>query len=311
MSSYNFVQLDVFTDRPFCGNPLAVFPEAQGITDEQMQQIAREMNLSETVFVLPPRDETALRRLRIFTPAKELPFAGHPVVGTWNCLAREGVVPIPENGTGWIRIQHELGIGVLPVDIEFKDGEPTSVVMTQGKFEMLSEIDDWHEQADIARALGLAREDLDETLSIEVISAGLAILAVPVRSLADLGHCRVNLAMLGEIYQRASATGCYAFTRETIEIGEARAHARFFIADNIGEDPATGSAAGPLGAYLVHHKAVAVEPIDGAFRFVIEQGDFINRPSRINLEVKEERGKIEQIRVGGLSQVIARGTLEF
>ena len=311
MSSYNFVQLDVFTDRPFCGNPLAVFPEARGITDEQMQQIAREMNLSETVFVLPSRDESALRRLRIFTPARELPFAGHPVVGTWNCLAREGVVPLPENGTGWTRIQHELGIGVLPVDIEFKDGEPTRVVMTQGKFEILSEIDDWQEQADIARALGLAREDLDETLPIQVISAGIGMLAVPVRSLADLGHCRINLAMLGEIYERAGATGCYAFTRETIEIGEARAHARFFIADNIGEDPATGSAAGPLGAYLVHHNAVGVEPIDGAFRFVIEQGDFINRPSRINLEVTGERGKIEQVRVGGPSLVIARGRLEY
>ena len=311
MSSYKFIQLDVFTEQPFCGNPLAVFPEAQGIAEEQMQQIAREMNLSETVFVLPSQDESALRRLRIFTPAKELPFAGHPVVGTWNCLAREGVVPPPENGTGWTRIQQELGIGVLPVDIEFTDGEPTRVVMTQGKFEILSEIEDWHEQADIARALGLAREDLDETLSIDVISAGLAILAVPVRSLADLGHCRVNLTMLGEIYQRAGATGCYAFTRETIEIGEARAHARFFIADNIGEDPATGSAAGPLGAYLVHHNAVGVEPIDGAFRFVIEQGDFINRPSRINLEVKGERRKIEQIRVGGPSVVVARGTLEY
>src|SRR5512132_1799220 len=88
--SYRFIQLDVFTDQAFAGNPLAVFPEAEGLSDERMQQIAREMNLSETVFVLPPSDEKALRRLRIFTPTSELPFAGHPVVGTWNCLAREG-----------------------------------------------------------------------------------------------------------------------------------------------------------------------------------------------------------------------------
>ena len=124
MSSYKFFQLDVFTDRAFGGNPLAVFPEAEGITDEQMQQIAREMNLSETVFVLPSEKEEALRRLRIFTPGSELPFAGHPIVGTWNCLAREGIVPLPENGNGWAHLKHEVGIGVLPVDIEFKDGEP-------------------------------------------------------------------------------------------------------------------------------------------------------------------------------------------
>jgi trans-2,3-dihydro-3-hydroxyanthranilate isomerase len=153
--SYRFIQLDVFTDQPFTGNPLAVFPEAEGLTDERMQQIAREMNLSETVFVFPPTDETALRRLRIFTPTSELPFAGHPVVGTWNCLAREGVVPLPENGSGWTEIKQEVGIGVLPVAIEFKEGEPVRTVMTQGKFEIRGEIDDGQEQAEIARALGL------------------------------------------------------------------------------------------------------------------------------------------------------------
>lgn len=311
MARYSFTQLDVFTERAFCGNPLAVFPEAEGLTDEQMQQIAREMNLSETVFVLPPQDENALRRLRIFTPARELPFAGHPVVGTWNALAREGVVPLPEHGNGWARIKQEVGIGLLPVDIEFKDGEPVQVVMTQGKFEIPGEIEDWHEQADIARALGLAREDLDERLPIQVISTGIGALAVPIRSLSDLGHCRVNQAMLGEIYARAGATGCYVFTRETVEIGEARAHARFFIADNIGEDPATGSAAGALGGYLVHHGAAALEPTGDRFSFVIEQGDFMNRPSRISIEVKGAAGNVEQVRVGGPSVVVARGELEF
>jgi len=309
--SIRFIQLDVFTDRPFCGNPLAVFPETSELTDERMQQIAREMNLSETVFVLPPKDENALRRLRIFTPTQELPFAGHPVVGTWYCLAREGMVPLPENGTGWAHIKQEVGIGVLPVDIEFKDGDPSQVVMTQGKFEIVNEIEDWQEQAEIARALGLAREDLDENLPIQSVSTGNSMLLVPVRSLADLGHCRVNLALLSEVYERAKATGCYAFTRETIEIGEARAHARFFVGMNIGEDPATGSAAGPLGGYLVYHDAAGVEPVDGVCRFVIEQGDFMNRPSRIGLEVKGKAGKIEEVRVGGTAVVVARGELEI
>jgi trans-2,3-dihydro-3-hydroxyanthranilate isomerase len=353
MSNYRFTQLDVFTREPFAGNPLAVFPEAEGLTDEQMMKIAREMNLSETVFVLKPPSiapsdkqqsatsnqqsaETAtannqnpeqavksdsqaepnrasvLRRLRIFTPAREIPFAGHPIVGTWNALAREGVVPLPEGGNGWTRIYHEVGIGVLPVDIEFKDGAPLQVVMTQGKFEITGEVDDAHEQAEIARALGRLREDLDESLPIQVISTGLPSLAVPIRSLADLRYCRVNAALLGEIYTRLGATGCHAFSRETIEIGESRAHARFFApADNIAEDPATGSAAGALGAYLVHHGASGAESVDGRVRFVIEQGDFMHRPSRINIEVTGKLGAIDVVRVGGPSVVVAQGEVFF
>src|SRR5690242_9292057 len=168
MPEYQFVQYDVFTDRPFCGNPLAVFPEAEGISDERMMQIAREMNLSETVFVLKPENKVdgpggatdnqsiatqeVLRRLRIFTPTREIPFAGHPIVGTWTALAEQDVVPVPDGGNGWQRIYHEVGIGVLPVDIEFQDGQPVQVVMTQGKFQVLDEIDDGHEQAELARA---------------------------------------------------------------------------------------------------------------------------------------------------------------
>jgi trans-2,3-dihydro-3-hydroxyanthranilate isomerase len=316
LPKYNFVQLDVFTDRAFAGNPLAVFPEAEGIGDEQMQQIAREMNLSETVFVLPSDKEGVTRRLRIFTPTSELPFAGHPIAGTWNCLAREGVVPPPEGGNGRVQLKHEVGIGVLPIEIDFKDGAPDRVTMTQGKWEIRAEIDDWNDQADIARGLGLSREDLDETLPIQACSTGNTMLMVPIRSLADLGRCKPNVSLLEEVYARngfssSGATGCYAFTRETMEIGDARAHARFFVGQNIGEDPATGSAAGPLGGYLVYHDATRVDPVDSVYKFGIEQGDFINRPSRIGLEVKGGPGKIEEVRVSGQSVVVARGVLEF
>ncbi|MBC8031027.1 MAG: PhzF family phenazine biosynthesis protein [Pyrinomonadaceae bacterium] len=363
MSSHRFIQLDVFTREPFAGNPLAVFPEAEGLTDEQMMKIAREMNLSETVFVLRPvREQSAesnqqsaksepkaasdptstdvsepsaqtagtenrnagevaqrnlqansdspkvLRRLRIFTPAREIPFAGHPVVGTWNALAHEGVVPLPENNNGWTRIYQEVGIGVLPVDIEFEAGVPVQVVMTQGNPKMGNVLDDRGEQEDLTRALGLAIEDLDETLPIQVISTGLPFLAVPIRSLADLRRCRVNAALLAEIYDGTGATGCSVFSRETIEIGAARVHTRMFApGDNIPEDPATGSAAGALGAYLVHHGAQSIEPIDGQFRFVIEQGDFMHRPSRINIEVTGKPGAVTEVRVGGPSVIVAHG----
>ncbi len=335
MSNYRFIQLDVFTTEPFAGNPLAVFPEAEGLSDEHQMKIAREMNLSETVFVLKPGEEPSadsnqqsaepeakepaasgkqevLRRLRIYTPTREIPFAGHPIVGTWNALAREGVVPLPENGSGWTRIYHEIGIGVLPVDIEFENGEPVQVVMTQGKPQMGSVLDDRGEQEDLARALGLAIEDLDETLPIQVISTGLPFLAVPIRSLADLRRCRVNSSLLTEVYVRAGSTGCYPFSRETIEIGAARAHARLFApADNIPEDPATGSAAGALGAYLVHHGTANIEPEEGRYRFMIEQGDFMHRPSRINIEVKGEPGAVDEVRVGGPSVIVARGEVFF
>jgi trans-2,3-dihydro-3-hydroxyanthranilate isomerase len=330
MRSFRFVQLDVFTDQPFAGNALAVFPEAAGISSDEMMKIAREMNLSETVFVLEPeapaKSETdhpntahekeagphVLRRLRIFTPTREIPFAGHPIVGTWNALAREGVVPIPEGGNGWTRIHHEVGIGVLPVDIEFVNGQPKQVVMTQGKFEVLGEVEDPNEQAELARALGRAREDLDENLPLQVITTGLSCLAVPIRSVADLSNCHINSSLLSEIYRGLGATGCLAFSRETLEIGDSRAHARFFApADNIPEDPATGSAGGALGAYLVHHGASGTEAVDGKHRFVIEQGDFIHRPSRIHLEVSGSAGNVEQVRVGGQSVVVARGEVMF
>lgn len=312
MPEYRFVQFDVFTERAFTGNPLAVFPEAEGISDEHMMQIAREMNLSETVFVLKPQNDEVLRKLRIFTPAREIPFAGHPIVGTWTALAEQGVVPLPDGGNGWQRIYHEVGIGVLPVDIEFKDGQPVQVVMTQGKFEILAEIDDHHEQAELARALGLAREDLDESLPIQTITTGLSCLAVPVRSLAKLRDIRVNTSLLAEIYQRHQATGCHTFTRETIEAGESRAHARFFApADNIPEDPATGSACGALGGYLIHHGALNLEPQDGRYKFVIEQGDFIHRPSRIHLDVKGAAGNVEEVKVGGAAILVARGEVIF
>ena len=312
MRNYRFVQVDVFTDRPFAGNPLAVFPEAAGMTDEQMMKIAREMNLSETVFVLEPNGDstgpTVLRKLRIFTPTREIPFAGHPIVGTWNALARQGVVPVPDGGSGMQRIYHEVGIGVLPVDVEFRDGQPVQVVMTQGKFQIIDELDEAPEQAELARALGLAREDLDETLPIQSISTGLSCMVVPVRSLADLRDCKINSSLLGEIYTRHGATGCLAFTRETIEVGPARAHARFFApADNIPEDPATGSACGALGAYLVYHQALSLQPEEGRYKFVIEQGDFIHRPSRIRLDVKGQKGSIEEVKVGGASVPVASG----
>jgi trans-2,3-dihydro-3-hydroxyanthranilate isomerase len=313
VARYRFVQLDVFTENAFSGNPLAVFPEAEGMEEASMQKIAREMNLSETVFVLPAQDERALRRLRIFTPAREIPMAGHPVVGTWNWLAREGIVPQPAGGTGWTRINQEIGIGVLPVDVEFRGGEPVRVVMTQGGYEVLGHVEGAHERAEIERAIGLAPEDFDTTLPIEVVSTGISFLLVPLNSLMALSRCRINSTLLSAIYKTLGATGCCVFTREVREAeNESRAHMRMFAPDdNIPEDPATGSCAGALSSYLVYHGALRMEAADGVFRFVIEQGDFIERPSRIHAEIRGRSGVIEEVRVGGPSVVVAEGHLIF
>jgi len=316
MKSHTFYQLDVFTDGAFMGNPLAVFPEADEFPEDQMQRIANEMNLSETVFVRS--SEKALRRLRIFTPKRELPLAGHPVVGTWNLLARLGIVPAHENGT--VEIQQELNLGVLPVEIEFKDSQPGLVKMTQGKWEGLDRISDQAGIARIATGLGLELSDIEieRELPIQVVSTGIKSVAVPVCTLEALGRIRINSTVLADAYLQHGAIGCYAFTFETKE-ESSFVSARFFAPDdNILEDPATGSAAGALSGYLVHHgavpeaRAVAAQSNNDQsstnyHRFVIEQGDFMNRPSRIFAEVTGQPGNVERVQIGGRSVVVAKG----
>jgi trans-2,3-dihydro-3-hydroxyanthranilate isomerase len=307
MREYKFYQLDVFTQNAFHGNPLAVFSEAQGLSEDEMQQIAREMNLSETVFVLP--SEKALRLLRIFTPTQELPLAGHPVVGTWNLLAQLGIVPQTENG--FVKIAQELKLGVLPVEIEFRDKKPFQVVMTQGKFEAGQIVSDASEIEKLAKGLGLKFSDFDlrEDLPVQIVSTGIKALAVPIVSLEVLSRCRINSSLLSEVYLAHGAIGCYAFTFETIE-KESRVHARFFAPDdNIAEDAATGSAAGSLSGYLVHHGTIKTNEKNA--KFTIEQGDFMKRPSRIFAEVTGEKGSVEKVKIGGSSVVVAKGEVFF
>jgi trans-2,3-dihydro-3-hydroxyanthranilate isomerase len=303
MRKYEFYQLDVFTDEAFSGNPLAVFPEGADLSGEEMQSIALEMNLSETVFVLP--SEKALKKLRIFTPMQELPLAGHPVVGTWFLLAHLGITPQVENGL--IKIEQELKLGVLPVEIEFRDKKPFRVTMTQGKFEAGTIISETKDIEKLAAGLGLEISDLSlrEDLPVQVVSTGIKALDVAVNSLEALSRCRVNASLLSEIYKAHGAVGCYVFTFETIE-ESSRVHARFFApADGIPEDPATGSAAGSLSGYLIHHGAIDTN------EFTIEQGDFMKRPSRIFAEVTGEKEKVETVRIGGSSIVVAKGEVFF
>ncbi len=318
MANFQFFQLDVFTDKAFCGNPLAVFPDGNGIPAEQMQQIAREMNLSETVFVLPSEHPEALRRLRIFTPTKELPIAGHPVVGTWNLLGRLGLIEnAPRDGE--VEIKHELGVGVLPVEIEFAGGQPVEVTMTGGKFSPGEIITDKSVLATIAEAFNFTPADFAAEAPVQVAGIGVNFTIIPVKSLDVLRNARANSAKLAELPR--SLPGEFSlWTRETLE-ASSTIHTRMFAPEfGIVEDPATGSAAGALGGYLIYHNLLkdvsessaatgGFSRLNDVSKFTIEQGDFIERPSRIKVEITGTKANVEKVRIGGSSVVVAKGEI--
>lgn len=303
MREYGFIQADVFTDRPFTGNPLAIFPDAHGLTSDEMQSIAKEMNLSETTFVLPPTERKAQFRLRIFTPAAELPLAGHPVVGTFFVLARRGRIPL-EDGTN--RIFQECKAGVLPVDILVVDGAVEGVVMTQSPPRFF---DECHDRALLASAVGLSEDELlPDKLPAQAVSTTVPQLMVPSRSLAQLGKIELDLVAMRRVLRDTGTDSFMIFSRECVR-PESTVHGRMF-APTLGviEDPATGSAAGALGAYLVARGLVRAEP---TARIVVEQGYEMGRPSTIHVEVDTDRRGPKEVRVGGRAVEVAEGVLKF
>lgn len=304
--SLKFYQADVFTAQPFGGNPVAVFPEAQGLTDDQLQQIAREMNLSETVFVLPPTDPAAVVRLRIFTPTQEIPFAGHPVVGTFFVLAQLGLVATPEPVT---RVVQECNIGLFPVELHVRDGQVFRVVMTQPEPQFLEKIEATEDLYKVAAALGIAKHTItDAKWPLEVVSTGLPVLIVPVRTLTAVRSINPDPSAIVDLCGRFGANGIMAFTTVTVE-PFANVHARMFApAIGIPEDPATGSASGALGAYLVQNGIVDVGPMT---EITIEQGYEVERPSRILVQVQSDDDLIQSVKVGGQCVMVVEGVLNF
>lgn len=314
MRRYRFYQADVFTDRVFTGNALAIFPDADGLSGEEMQRIAAEMNLSETAFVLPPTEVQALLRLRIFTPVTELPLAGHPVVGTIFVLASRGEYELDEAlaeiGDGVHRIHQECGAGVLPVDIRVRGGAVEQVVMTQAPPRFFEEFSD---RAALAAGLGLGEDDLlPDGTPAQVVSTAMPQLMVPVRSLRSLERIQLDAGAVRSLLNREEiGSDCLmAFSTECVH-GESAAHARMF-APGLGvvEDPATGSAAGALGAWLVRHRRVASND-SGPVRLIIEQGYEMGRPSTIHVEVEHDDGEPSEVRVGGQAVFVAEGSLSL
>lgn len=301
MKQYEFRQVDVFTATPYAGNPLAVVLDAQGLSTEQMQAIAAEMNLSETSFVLPPEKAGADYWVRIFTPTLELPFAGHPSVGTAHVLFEEGRFG---DGAGVKTVRQQVAIGVLPIEIRPRAEGPPLVLMTQGKPEFWPRYDD---VGHLASALGLWPEDIQRGgLPVQVASTGLRQMMVPVASLEVVVAMKPDMRVLATLETALGITGFEVFSLETRS--GATAHVRFFgPASGVAEDPATGSAAGGLGAYLVKHKAVDVSRSPA--RITIEQGEELRRPSRIEVEVDHQEGQPEAVRVGGTCVTVLRGKL--
>ena len=304
--SLKFYQADVFTSQPFGGNPVAVFPDADGLTDDELQQIAREMNLSETVFVFQPTDPAAVARLRIFTPTQEIPFAGHPVLGTFYVLAQLGRIAIQEPVT---HVTQECNIGLFAVELHAEQGRVVRVVMSQPKPEFLEPVKAVDEVYSVGRALGLPKPGVVETKwELQVVSTGLPVLIVPVRTLTAVRSIIPDASAITAVCERFGANGIMVFTTVTVE-SFTSVHARMF-APKIGilEDPATGSAAGALGAYLVHHGIVEVGPTT---EILVEQGYEIDRPSRILVQVESDDDVIQGVQVGGHCVMVVEGVLRF
>ncbi len=298
--TYQVVQVDVFTDRALAGNPLAVVLDARGLADGEMQAVAREMNLSETTFVLPPTRPDCAARVRIFTPAREVPFAGHPTVGTTWVLATRGRLP-----AGAARILLEEGIGPVPVALEGDPAAPRFVWMTHGEARFGPQLSD---RPAVARALGLDVADLLPGAPIIVGSTGSAFLYVPLRDRRTVDRARLDVPAILACLGDGPRVGVFVFAPDSPAAAEpARAYSRMFAPHTSGvpEDPATGSASGPLGAYLVRHGLA--RPRGTTARIVSEQGTWMGRQSFVHIEVTT--GAASAIRVGGAVVPVLEGVL--
>ena len=285
---FAMTQWDVFSSRPLEGNSLAVFSDGRGLSDSEMQSVAKEMNLSETTFILPRDAETERKRgvrVRIFTVQEELPFAGHPTLGTAFALRGQ---------SGVKQVTLELNVGKVPVHFEDGAGAPAFGEMTQIDPTFATR----HEREAVARATGLRVQDFDDSLPIETISTGVAFTVTPLKSLAVMKTLRVDLNRAAEYLARSEGKFFYFVTRETVD-RDARLHARMLFYN--GEDPATGSAAGCTAAWMVAHGVANPDE-----RVLVEQGVEMKRSSKIFVRASRSDNRVVNVRVGGNSVEIMR-----
>lgn len=288
----SYITLDVFTSTPLEGNQLAVFTDARGLSDAEMQSLAREMNLSETTFILP-RDASTEKergvRVRIFTTDEELPFAGHPTLGT--------AMVLHKNGSGQT-VNLDLNVGRIPVQFTMRDGFAFGE-MTQRD----PQFGQRHTREDMARAVGISVSDVADDVPCQTVSTGNAFAIVPLKSLDVLQNLSPAWAPMNEYLKKTDAKFFYFVSRQAVN-PEATLQARMIFYR--GEDPATGSAAGPCAAWAVQYGVIPAEK-----QALIEQGLEIQRRSRIFVTAGKEDYKVVNIRVGGNAVEVSRGELSF
>ncbi|MBN1414673.1 MAG: PhzF family phenazine biosynthesis protein [Bacteroidales bacterium] len=285
---------DVFTDKPFGGNQLAVFPRAQGIAEPMLQQIARELNFSETSFVYPPENPDNDCRLRIFTPAVEVPTAGHPTIGTAFILLSEGILLLRQQG----KAVFEEKVGDITITFDHLEGTYRNIGMTQP----LPVFGPVHTNLNtIASILSLPVEEIDERYPVQSVSCGNNFLFIPLKSHAGMADIKVRVDLLENHKSELDSTELYVFTTETLYPGSTT-HGRMFAPRfGIPEDPVTGSASGPLGCYLVKHG------LSDGHGIICEQGFEMGRPGIVYVGIENVAGKIETVKVSGNAVKISKG----
>ena len=295
MSARRIVVIDAFSTNPFEGNPCAVIPDADGLSDQQMQSIAKEVNLSETSFVLS--SNKADFRVRYFTPRGELGFAGHPTIATAFMLGLEGKVPLDQPIT---TIQLEFNIGVLPVDIHAVNGKIDHVVMTQSK-PVFGE----KETADIMISCfkNLSTDDLIPDCPPQIVGTGTNFMMLPIKDLKKIANLEMNRDKLAAVLKKFGVSAVYAFTTHGFS-EETRLHGRLCDPLNLSEDPFTGSAAGAAGSYMAHYGLAEKGEIP------VEQGHFIGRPGFGKLEIIREDNQIKSVKLGGAAVKVIDGIIE-
>lgn len=296
MPTYEMLQVDSFTDHPLAGNPCAVIFDTDEMNDATMLSIAKEMNLSETAFVL--QSQAADFGVRYFTPAEEIPLAGHPTIATAFALVDTGRLTLQGAVT---TLNLELKVGPIKVELFSEDGEIQQIVMSQKKPQFLST----HDPAKVMPIFGLSVNDLLTGTTIQTVSTGTPQLMVPVRDLEALRRIQVNIAAYNEFRTNSDFFSPHLFCLEgATPVG--RTFARHpGVPPDVAEDPFTGSATGGMAAYLWHHGLID-EPT-----FIAEQGHWLNRPGQASVEVIGPRENIETVKVGGKAVTVMRGTLEI
>lgn len=298
MKKYNLYQIDSFTKEKFTGNPAGVITNADGLTDCEMQRIARELNNSETAFIFSSDSNEYDVHIRFFTPTSEVPICGHATIAAHYARAIE-------NGLNTSRVYHKTGAGILPVDI-IKENEDYRIVMTQGKIEFGNIIEGINKEK-LLTALNIGNNDLLKGYEIQIASTGHSKVMIGIKSIETLNSLQPNYDALSKLSKIINCNGYYVFTVDPQD-SDILVHGRMFApAIGINEDPVTGNANGPLGAYLVHHKLVKHN--NSVFKFKVKQGEAIKRAGIIEVEVKIEDKEPVEVKISGNAVIIFKSEL--